>query len=437
MNHKRTTYACQRPPRYPLAFGISILVAACNPQNAANENDAGSQGGQPSGGTTADAGSGPLGGQASGGAQSAVPLYLIATSFSAGDQRETYLVTSPSFDEETTFNTTDGPKLLGGVVPVVHGGAVYVPDPNSPVLIRYDVGANDKLVEGARLSFAGVGMSEIDSWHVYIVSDKKAYVFDPTGGRVVIWNPATMQLAGKEIDMSQVFRKGYKAVMDMEPAAGPKWRGSQLIAPLAWIDQDFNSRHASGFVVLDTEADKVVAVGDDGRCGESFSLIEDAGGNIYFLPPDWSALPHFFGDFGSTCVLRLPQGKSKFDPDYSLDLSAAGTGSAAAGAVPDGRGGFFFIGLDEDLWNDGDGSADGYWRFFHYDFETDLSEEVRSMPLFSHHSYAAAVGEQTIIPRSWSTDRGSRTTVYAVTGASAPNELFSFDADWYGFARIR
>src|SRR5688572_10954291 len=72
--------------------------------------------------TTADVDTGAVAG----------PLYLIAASFLTGDQTETYLVTSTSFDETTIVDPTDGPKLLGGIVPVVRNGSVFVPDSNGP-----------------------------------------------------------------------------------------------------------------------------------------------------------------------------------------------------------------------------------------------------------------------------------------------------------------
>lgn len=373
------------------------------------------------------------------GAQERDPLYLIATSFVTGDERETYLVTSSSFDSSTKVpSLTDGPKLLGGIVPVVHDGVVFVPDSNSPVLLRFEVDANDKLVKvGEPLSFAGVGMTTVASWHVYVVNDEKAYVFDPAGPRIVVWNPSTMKLTGKQIELDEIERDGFSANLAMEPSAGPKQRGSELILPLGWADQDGNARHASGLLVLDTERDEVVAVDEDERCGESYILIEAPDGAVYFFPPDWSALPHYFTDGFDNCVLRMNDGETSFDEDYVMNLSELGTGSAAASAVPDGEGGFYFLALDEELWDDGNNMDGLFWRVWHYDFESEESAEVEDAPLWGHNLYYVTVDGKAIMPRSTYDDEGSHTNVYAAGSDGKLDGLFSFDADWYGVATLR
>src|SRR5687768_4438806 len=176
------------------------------------------------------------------------PLYLIAASFITGAETETYLVTGSTFDESTVIDPTNGPKLLGGIVPVVRNGSVYVPDSNGPVLVRYDVGTDNRLVRGAELSFSGVGMTSLMGWHVHAVSDTKGYAFDPSGPRVVVWDPSTMTLTGEQIDLSAITREGWIPNLNFEHM-GPRQRGRELLVPLSWQDQDGNSRFASGMVV--------------------------------------------------------------------------------------------------------------------------------------------------------------------------------------------
>lgn len=365
------------------------------------------------------------------------PLYLIATSFSAGDETETYLVTADSFDEGTTIDPTDGPKLLGGVVPLVRNGSVFVPDANGPVIVRYDVNADDKLVRGAELSFAGVGMTEIMSWHVYAISDTKAYVFDPAGPRIVVWNPSTMALAGVQIDLPTISRDGWtpNLVFDL---SGPRRRGANLLIPLSWQDQDENSRFASGVLTIDTEADEVVTVDDDERCGEAYTSVEAPGGDLYFFPPDWSSTQHYFAEMHQpTCVLRVRGNETTFDETYQLDLSALGSGSAAAGAVPDGQTGIFFTTVDDALWADRENNGYTYWRFWHYDFASESSREVTSLPVWAGQPYYVEVGGAFFIPYWKETATGYRTTIYRTSGSDDPTPVFSFDANWYGLGRLR
>ena len=365
------------------------------------------------------------------------PLYLIATSLEAGDERETYLVTSPSFDRTTKIDPTGGPKLLGGTVPVVQDGAVFVPDAGRPVMMRYDVDKSGRLEKTQELSFMGAGVTELFSWHVFIVEKTKGYVFDQAGTKIVVWNPETMELGGKVIDLTQLTREGWAPNLVFEHS-GPVRRGDQLVIPLGWADQDGNARHATGALVLDSKTDDVIAVLEDERCGESYATVVDPSGDIYFFPPEWSAAPHYFAEgHQPTCVLRLRSGETAFDADHVLDLSQLGSGSAAAGAIPDGAGGFFFTGIDAKLWNGGEAQDEPVWRFYHYDFKTARARAVDSLPLWSSHGYYMNVGGRAYIPREDETADTPRTVIYSVEGAADPVELFSFDASWYGAAKLR
>jgi hypothetical protein len=365
------------------------------------------------------------------------PLYLVAASFLTGDQTETYLVTSPTFDETTSIDPTDGPKLLGGIVPVAHGGSVYAPDSNGPVLVRFDVGADDKLFRGAELSFAGVGMTALNGWHVYVVSDTKGYVFDPSGPRVIVWDPSTMALTGTQIDLGSITRDGWTPNLNFEHM-GPRRRGSELVVPLSWQDQDGNSRFASGVAVIDTVTDQVLSVDEDERCGEAHTSIESPNGDIYFFPPAWSSTQHYFGEqHQPTCALQLAPDQTSFDASAVLDLSALGAGSAVSSGIPDGQGGFFFTTVDEALWTTRASDVAPFWRLWHHDLTSGASREVTSLPTWAGQAYYVNVGGQLFIVYWEETDTGNRTTLYRVDGPSDPSRVFSFDSSWYGFAQIR
>jgi hypothetical protein len=61
-------------------------------------------------------------------------------------------------------------------------------------------------------------------------------------------------------------------------------------------------------------------------------------------------------------VLRVRAGETSFDREFSLDLSALGTGSAASGATPDGQSGFYFASVDPVLWDALDSDLAPFWR---------------------------------------------------------------------------
>ena len=408
---------CSREARHVVS--LSVLVAACAALAGCGE-EATVVGGEPA---DPEAASGPL--------------YLVATTFSAGDQDETYFVTSTSFDAQTRIDSTNGPKLLGGIVPTVYGGAVFAPDATGPIITRFDVDSSNQLQPGQQLSFARVGMSEILSWHIYIVRDK-GYVFDPAGSRLILWDPITMTLTGTQIDLPMIVREGWVPNLVFEHS-GPVLRGDTLLVPLGWQDQDANSRYASGVLALDIATDTVLSVDEDERCGETYATITAPSGDVYFFPPDWSASPHFFADMHQpTCVLRVTPESTTFDEAAPLDLSALGSGLAAAGAVPDGGSGFYFTTVEPTLWGDGQSPEGAVWKAWHYDFETQASVPVSTLPDWPGQLYYVNVGGSYLIPYWQETGSGSNTTLYSVGGGQAePTPLFSFEGNWYGVAQIR
>ncbi|MEY2934816.1 MAG: hypothetical protein RL033_5565, partial [Pseudomonadota bacterium] len=252
-----------------------------------------------------------------------------------------------------------------------------------------------------------------------------------------VWNPSTMLLTGTQIDLTSLDREGWTPRLALEVFS--PWRsGSELFIPTAWTGQDDERRFATGLLVLDVERDTVVASAEDERCGEGYMTVADASGNRYFFPSSFSSPQHFFVDQrGPSCVLRVLNGEHGFDPNYRLDLSALGSGSAAVGGVPDGAGGFFFAAADEALWNEPENNGGEFWRMWHYDFASEVSRSVDALPVWAGDPYYVVIGDQVYIPQWRQTDDLQRTTLYSVDGAGDPSSVFSFEASWAGFGRLR
>jgi hypothetical protein len=365
------------------------------------------------------------------------PVFLTSALVSTGDIDETRLVLTDTFDETTVVDVDDGMSVVGAVVPVVHGGAVFLTEGNAPVIRRFDLNDEDRLVQTGELSLAGVGVAEVASWYVHVESDTKGYVFDVGGSRLIVWDPSTMVVTGAQIDLSSAAREGFVPNLVLE-LMGPRRRGSNLFIPLSWFDQDFNYRHASGFVVIDTATDQLVTVAEDERCGEAYSSVQAPNGDLYFFPSADSSAQHFFAEgFQPTCVLRVASDALDFDPGEPLDLSALGSGQAASGVVPDGATGFFFSTVDEALWQARENESEAYWRLWHYDFATGVSRPLEGLPVWAGTTYYVDVGGTPYLPHWTTSDAGDHTTLYRLNGSEDPTPLFSFDASWYGFNRLR
>jgi hypothetical protein len=367
------------------------------------------------------------------------PLYALATSYITGDDIETYLVTSKTFDETTKIDPKDGPKFRGGIDIVLHDGALFAPESNGAVLLRFGVDDRGKLKQNAELSFAGLGITEIVGKHLFVVDDDTGYVFDPKGPRLIVWNPKTMTLTGEEIDLPELAREGFTPKINLGLVnLGAVRSDNLLLIPAGWEDQDGNARYASGLLVIDAAKNELVAFDEDERCGEAYNSLAAPNGDIYFFPPAWSATQHYFvEEHQPTCILRVRPGETEFDSSYQLDLSNLGSGSAAAGAIPDGKTGFFFLSTDEELWDERDDDLYAFWRVWHYDFETEESRQIDSLPVWTGHAHYVDMAGLIAFVYWEETETGNRTTFYGVDGAKDPKRLFSYDASWYSFGRLR
>jgi hypothetical protein len=196
--------------------------------------------------------------------------------------------------------------------------------------------------------------------------------------------------------------------------------------------------HASGVLALNVDTDEVISVDEDDRCGETYAAVRSPAGDVFFMPPDWSAVPHYFADMHQpTCMLGIGPGQTTFDDGVVLDVSALGGGLASAGAVPTGDSGFFFSSLDAALWN-GRNEAEPVWRIWHYDFTSRASRRVESLPPWEGQIYYVQVGGERFIPHWQQGAAGTTTTLYRVPdGGADPTPLFSFEGNWYGAARLR
>jgi len=366
-------------------------------------------------------------------------LYLIATEVpSGGDDYTSYLVTTKTLDSSTSIGITDGIEIIGRPTPIVYNGAVFVEDASSPVLTRYNT-VGDYLEEGERLSFAGVGVGEVYTYLVKIISDTKAYLYDPAGPRMIVWNPQTMTLTGTEIDLSIISRDGYTPYVYMEDFYNAIIKDGKLFVPVSYSDQDWLYDYLSAVLTIDTENDTVLNFTTDDRCGEAYFALEMPDGDILYFASTWSASQHYFSDdLGASCALRIRDGEYDFDPDYKLDLSALVDGKAATGGVPDGDSGFFFLAADPERYADSENNGGTYWQFLHYNPDTEEVTEFPSLPYWADSPFFYQFDSRTVMCYWRENDDESRTTiVYEIESDAQPSELFSFDAGWRHIGKLR
>jgi hypothetical protein len=425
------------------AFGSSLLallsVVACGDDGKENENTAG-VGGASSAGESSKGGTGAVGGPgeqagAGGGGPTVPPLYLVPTYvLGAGDTSQTYLNVTSSFDADTVVDATGGFEIQGDAFPFVHDGVVYVTDPLAPAITKFTVDENDELVEGDKVSFAGVGLSGPPGL-VHIVSNEKAYVFDVAGLRAIIWNPSDMSLTGEEIDLSDLVYQTHEPSIYTDPFS-LRVRGDQIFVPVTWADV-----YDAGVLVLDTKNDEVVSVLRDSRCGSGTASAR-LGNDLYFFPSANNTLTYhnLAANPVPSCALRINADEAVFDPEYTLDLSAVTGGLGAQGGIPVGDGSLYISAIDADRFATRVSNYDPFWGFWHYELDASEATPVTGFPWWQGAMYYFEIGDRIIVPvfqggigdsSQW------KSTFYEMAKDGTPRELFAVNASWGTIAKLR
>jgi hypothetical protein len=71
-------------------------------------------------------------------------------------------------------------------------------------------------------------------------------------------------------------------------------------------------------------------------------------------------------------------------------------------------------------------------------FATGASRMVSGLPVWVGHAHYVNLGGDDVVFVYWEeTSTGNRTTFYRVNGAADPTRLFSYEASWYSFGRLR
>ncbi len=383
------------------------------------------------------------------------PLYALATGVCGPDSCQTYLGTTTSLEPRSLDLRGEGIELEGFVYPIDHGGALLVPEGESPALTRYTADESGALSRDVTLSFAGVGYpGTIPAGRARIIDDQKGYLFDDANGTIFIWNPTEMTVTDRQIDISMILRPG-QDVFTAPWKAGARQRGDLLFVPLGWYDSTtFAARPVSGMLIIDTARDQVVKVLEDDRCPALEASIVTPSGDVYYGFPSAAGMldvnardPSF-----ASCSLRIRDGETEFDPDYRLDVSAL-TGGRVACCGHSGGGSRAYVQVlhEERTTSITDrtmlfGSAHNDWRLWRIDLETEQAEEVTSVPWFGTSGVTPFELPEAVYRPLLTfdgdsgglfSDVGRSTTLYDLTSGPEPQATIRTDASLLSFGRLR
>jgi hypothetical protein len=198
-----------------------------------------------------------------------------------------------------------------------YNGWLFVGEAETPTVTRYAVADDGQLVVEGSISFAGYGLRQgaFDSWNVTFINENKAYLMDFEEGRTILWDPSAMQLTGEIPPPDELYREGWS--LEGSPGA---LRDGLLFRTFNWVNYD-TAEYSTDLLlgIYDVQTDELLELVQETRCPAPGNLVhQDEAGNIYFSNWIWPVAGTLMRGAPASCVLRVPAGSTRFDPDWTL-----------------------------------------------------------------------------------------------------------------------
>lgn len=257
--------------------------------------------------------------------------FVVTNEVYTADSSTTYVNVLRSLDN-ITIDKTRAVEFAGGRATIsTYNNWLFVAPPDRPVITRYSVDNNGKLVNEGEVSFANFGLESvvIDEWALTFISPTKAYLLNTDDGVIIVFNPTTMELTGTQIQPTQSLVRGNNLSLN---SSGTVVRGNRMFQTFYWSDWDAWTTSAEQYLaVYDTDNDKMLALVPESRCPALSNRVDtDEAGNLYFSNWVWNVSETLIKNAPSSCALRIVPGAETFDANWKLDYRAITDGREAA-----------------------------------------------------------------------------------------------------------
>ncbi len=213
----------------------------------------------------------------------------------------------------------------------VWNGSVFIAQADAPVISRYRVTDDIRLVEedGARLSFAATGLASAQFWNAIWLTPEKAYMNNAAGLEYIVWNPRSMEITGRVPHPSLEQRPGL-LVRNSSTNRGSVVRDGKAYHTYYWTDESYESYAPdSRIAVYDIATDQLLDV-IAAPCPGLDVATQDEAGNLYFS--SWTGLPGLSLVLGqpTSCAVKIPAGSEQIDPSWTIQWPTITEGRHAA-----------------------------------------------------------------------------------------------------------
>ncbi len=276
--------------------------------------------------------------------------YAIATTLMANTPQATSLVygvgslaAGVTVDDSQAIPIADTASLFG----LAGSGSVWSTTAMTPIVTRYDLGADGKLAPSGTLSFANFGVgSTYSTRSLVFISPTKAYFLDDTTLQAITFDPSGMT-TGASIDLSALGVTNYRTNFAYNIVV----RGTQVVVPAFYYNTSYSGAIAQTQVALIDSHSGSVSTISDARCGVFSTVATAPNGDLYFGSDTYSVAIHRVNPGGAPdgCLLRMNAGENVFDPNFFVTVSAL-TGGQPGGAAVIGDGNSLWVrAFDESL----------------------------------------------------------------------------------------
>lgn len=260
------------------------------------------------------------------------PLYVVNTTIDSPDGRTAYFLATASIEGDVELNVRDGLEIPGNAraygLPGVKN-AFLASGGDSATFTRYDVQDDGSFVEGDTMSFANLGVSNLNRQMLF-VGNEKAYYFDSSQLQIIRFNPQSLEV-NQAIAVEELPCEGNGDTYFGQAIR----RDDGIYLPLACYSDSGFTQSGTSLLHLDPSTDEVT-VTQDSRCtGLSVGFMAENGNAYWFSGSDasvyWALQQR---DIPHDCALRLQAGQATFDQEWELDLTSRTGGVAAIASLP-------------------------------------------------------------------------------------------------------
>lgn len=300
--------------------------------------------------------------------------YVVASTIFSPESATSLVAMHDDPSRSDTLDVSRALEVGGAAALFGKGGTSFfaLGTSDEPVLTRYELGQDQELVAHERMSLQGY---EIDSGFlrpdlVPFVSDQKAYWIDDVRLQVIVWNPATMKVAGT-FSLAAAEREG--ALLELGEAVV---REDTVFVTASYRGSDELDQGQAVVLVIDAERDELESVLVDDRCGSTKEVATGEDGALYIASEALAASQYALNrpaGYPAPCLLRIPAGAKELDPDFYVAIPDWVDGRSAGRLVTGvGRNAYVLalheellgepLGEETDLYAPWDSAAWRWWR---------------------------------------------------------------------------